>query len=222
MLKDTIEKFKEKHLGFNFEEFIQSYLEGESRESLCSKYNVSEMPLRGFLARLGLEFPKSRRYSSWEQFKYRLGLESNINEVKLVKELEKDVDRLSSKNRKLYGALTLARDEANSLRRESRKEVRNEDVVEHLLEAFKHKIYTKDFKSSLSSDEEYRNAIAAYFNLINFDDDIKEIIGKDLKVVGNANHSFTKRNMPYTLKGESSLRKSWSDNELINGLTNIS
>lgn len=94
--------------------------------------------------------------------------------------------------------------------------------VEDILEAFKHKIYTKDFKSSLSSDEEYRNAIAAYFNLINFDDDIKEIIGKDLKVVGNANHNFTKRNMPYTLKGESSLRKSWSDNELINGLTNIS
>lgn len=94
--------------------------------------------------------------------------------------------------------------------------------VEDVLEAFKHKIYKKEFKSSLSSDEEYRNAIAAYFNLINFDDDIKEIIGKELKVVGNANHSFTKRNMPYTLKGESSLRKSWSDNELINGLTNIS
>lgn len=94
--------------------------------------------------------------------------------------------------------------------------------VEDVLEAFKHKIYTKDFKSSLSSDEEYRNAIAAYFNLINFDDDIKDIIGKELKVVGNSNHSFTKRNMPYTLKGESSLRRSWSDNELINGLTNIS
>ena len=98
----------------------------------------------------------------------------------------------------------------------------NSKKVEDVLEVFKHKIYTKDFKSSLSSDEKYRNAIAAYFNLINFDDDIKEIIGKDLKVVGNANHSFTKRNMPYTLKGESSLRKSWSDNELINGLTNIS
>ena len=42
--------------------------------------------------------------------------------------------------------------------------------VEDTLEAFKHKICTKAFKSSLSSDEEYRNAIAAYFNLINFDD----------------------------------------------------
>ena len=126
MLKDTIEKFKEKHSGFNFEEFIQSYLEGESRSELCSRYNVSEMPLRGFLARLGLEFPKSRRYSSYEEFKYRLGVEGSVNEIKLVKELEKDVDRLSNKNRKLYGALTLARDEANALRRESRKEVRNE------------------------------------------------------------------------------------------------
>lgn len=94
--------------------------------------------------------------------------------------------------------------------------------VEDLLEAFKHKIYNKEFKSSLSTDEEYRNAIAAYFNLINFDEDIKEIIGRDLKVVGHANHSFTAKNMPYTLKGDSSLRRSWSDNELINGLTNIS
>lgn len=126
MLKDTIEKFKEKHSGFNFEEFIQSYLDGESRSELCSKYNVSEMPLRGFLARLGLEFPKSRRYSSYEDMKYRLGIEGNINEVKLVKELEQDIDRLSNKNRKLYQSLTIARDEANSLRRESRKEVRNE------------------------------------------------------------------------------------------------
>jgi hypothetical protein len=94
--------------------------------------------------------------------------------------------------------------------------------ADDIIEAFKHKIYKKEFKSSFSSDEKYRNAIAAFFNLINFDDDIKEIIGKNLKVVGNSNHSFTIKNMPYTLKGESSLRKSWSDNELINGLTNIS
>lgn len=94
--------------------------------------------------------------------------------------------------------------------------------TDDIIEAFKHKIYNKEFKSSLSTDEEYRNAIAAYFNLINFDEDIKEIVGRDLKVVGNANHSFTTKNMPYTLKGDSSLRRSWSDNELINGLTNIS
>ena len=142
MLKDTIEKFKEKHSDFNFEEFIQSYLDGESRLELCSRYNVSEMPLRGFLARLGLEFPKSRRYSSYEEFKYRVGVESNVNEVKLVKELEQDIDRLSNKNRKLYGSLVIARDENNALRRESRKEIRNEDVVEHLLEELKQGLHS--------------------------------------------------------------------------------
>lgn len=144
MLKDTIEKFKEKHSGFNFEEFIQSYLEGESRSELCSRYNVSEMPLRGFLARLGLEFPKSRRYSSYEDMKYRLGVESNVNEVKLVKELEQDVDRLSNKNRKLYQSLTLARDENNALRRESRKEVRNEDIVDTILSKFEQQILSME------------------------------------------------------------------------------
>jgi len=94
--------------------------------------------------------------------------------------------------------------------------------ADDIIEAFKHKIYNHEFNTSLTSDIDYRNAIAAFFNLINFDEDIKEIIGKDLKVIGNSNHSFGNKNMPYVLKGESSLRKSWSDNELINGLTNIS
>lgn len=94
--------------------------------------------------------------------------------------------------------------------------------ADDIIEAFKHKIYNYEFNTSLTSDIDYRNAIAAFFNLINFDEDIKEIIGRDLKVIGNSNHSFGNKNMPYILKGESSLRKSWSDNELINGLTNIS
>lgn len=94
--------------------------------------------------------------------------------------------------------------------------------TEDVIEAFKHKIYNREFRKSLTSDPKYREAVAAFFNLINFDEDIRDIIGRDLKVVGNSNHSFGKTNMPYILKGESSLRKSWTDNELINGLTNIS
>ena len=145
MLKDTIEKFKEKHSGFKFEEFIQSYLDGESRLELCSKYNVSEMPLRGFLARLGLDFPKSRRYNSFEDFKYRISLENNITDVNALVEVENDVKLLAEDNRKLRKALVLARDSNNALRKEVRVEVRNEDVVEHLLEAFKHKIEAMEF-----------------------------------------------------------------------------
>ena len=142
MLKDTIEKFKEKHSGFNFEEFIQSYLEGESRSELCSKYNVSEMPLRGFLARLGLDFPKSRRYNSFEDFKYRISLENNITDVNALVEVENDVKLLAEDNRKLRKALVLARDSNNTLRKEVRAEVRNEDVVEHLLEELKQGLHS--------------------------------------------------------------------------------
>lgn len=112
---------------------------------LCSRYNVSEMPLRGFLARLGLEFPKSRRYNSFKDFKYRISLENNITDVNALVEVEKDVKLLAEDNRKLRKALVLARDSNNALRKEVRVEVRNEDVVEHLLEAFKQKIQEMKF-----------------------------------------------------------------------------
>ncbi len=144
MLKDTIEKFKEKHSGFNFEEFIQSYLDGESRLELCSKYNVSEMPLRGFLARLGLEFPKSRRYNSFEDFKYRISLENNITDVNALVEVENDVKLLAEDNRKLRKALVLARDSNNALRKEVRVEVRNEDVVDTILSKFEQQILSME------------------------------------------------------------------------------
>ena len=144
MLKDTIEKFKEKHSGFNFEEFIQSYLEGESRSELCSRYNVSEMPLRAFLARLGLEFPKSRRYNSFEDFKYRISLENNITDVNALVEVENDVKLLAEDNRKLRKALVLARDSNNALRKEVRAEVRNEDIVDTILSKFEQQILSME------------------------------------------------------------------------------
>lgn len=144
MLKDTIEKFKEKHSGFNFEEFIQSYLDGESRSELCSRYNVSEMPLRGFLARLGLEFPKSRRYNSFEDFKYRISLENNITDVNALVEVENDVKLLAEDNRKLRKALVLARDSNNALRKEVRVEVRNEDIVDTILSKFEQQILSME------------------------------------------------------------------------------
>lgn len=144
MIKNIIDEFKSKH-NFNFEVFIDDYLNGMSRESLCKKHLVSEMPLRMFLQSLGLSFPKSKRHSSFEGFKYRYGLEDNISDVKLVKELEKDVEILSEKNRKLYHSLTLIRDENTALRKESRQEVRQENLYDSLIEAFKHKIDSMSF-----------------------------------------------------------------------------
>lgn len=145
MLKNTIEEFKQKHNNFNFEGFIDDYLKGTPREALCSQWNVTELPLRMFMKNLGLEWVKSKRHSSFEDFKYRYGLEDNISDVKLVKELEKDVEILSEKNRKLYHSLTLIRDENTALRKESRQEVRQENLYDSLIEAFKHKIDLMSF-----------------------------------------------------------------------------
>ena len=142
MLKNVIEEFKGKHTNFNFEGFINDYLKGASREALCSQWNVTELPLRMFMKNLGLEWVKSKRHSSFEGFKYRLGLEDNISDVKLVKELEKDVEILSEKNRKLYHSLTLIRDENTALRKESRQEVRQENLYDSLIEGVMNGIST--------------------------------------------------------------------------------
>ena len=143
MLKNVIEDFKHKHNNFNFEGFIDDYLKGASREALCSQWNVTELPLRMFMKNLGLEWVKSKRHSSFEGFKYRLGLEDNISDVKLVKELEKDVDKLAKDNLKLYQSLTLARDTNNTLRKSMRQLAREglqidseTEVVSKALEGF--------------------------------------------------------------------------------------
>ena len=102
------------------------------------------MPLRGFLARLGLEFPKSRRYNSFEDFKYRISLENNITDVNALVEVENDVKLLAEDNRKLRKALVLARDSNNTLRKEVRAEVRNEDVVDTILSKFEQQILSME------------------------------------------------------------------------------
>lgn len=134
MLRDKIEEFKSKHEGFNFESFLDDFVGGLSREKLCDKWNVTELPLRMFIQQLGLNWIKSKRLSSVEDFRYRLGLEENIGNSVALKEVQKDVERLAEKNRKLYQSLTLARDENNVLRKESRQEARESNLVEGLLE----------------------------------------------------------------------------------------
>lgn len=141
MIKNIIKEMEEKYIGFIFNNFIEDYIAGESREKLSQKHKVTELPLRLFCSKLGLDFVKSKRASSFDEFKYKLGLE-NGEDLKLVKELEKDIETLSKKNRKLYQSLTLARDEACALRRESRQEARTGDVYEDMLNEFKNSIDT--------------------------------------------------------------------------------
>lgn len=140
MIKKSIEEFKNKYPTFELEQFIEAYLEGESREVLSSKFNIGEMPLRMFARSLGLEWIKSKRHASMLEFRYNLSLENNILDVNLVKELEAENKILSTQNRKLYQSLTLARDTNNALRKESRNEARTGDVYEDILNEFKNNI----------------------------------------------------------------------------------
>lgn len=96
------------------------------------------------------------------------------------------------------------------------------DKVEDILNMFKHELYTQHIKDDISSNPAYRQAVNAFFNIINFDQDLKEVLGTNLKKVRSVEHTFSSKTYPYVLSNSSSLRKSWSDNELINGLTNIS
>ena len=152
MIKNIIKEMEEKYVGFIFNNFIEDYLNGESREKLCQNHNVTELPLRIFCSKLGLAFVKSRRASSFDEFKYKLGLE-NGEDIKLVKELEKDIETLSKKNRKLYHSLTIARDEANALRRESRNEARALTDDEARMDILETSIYNMLSKLNI----EYRN-----------------------------------------------------------------
>ncbi len=136
MIKKSIEEFKSKYPQFELEQFIEAYLEGDSREVLSNRFNVGEMPLRMLAKSLGLDWVKSKRHTSILEFRYNLGLEDNILDVNLVKELEAENRNLVKENTKLYQSLTLVRDSNNVLRKHSRQEARESNLVEHMLDSF--------------------------------------------------------------------------------------
>lgn len=136
MLKKSIEEFKNKYPQFELEQFIGAYLEGDSREVLSTRFNVGEMPLRMLAKSLGLDWVKSKRHTSILEFRYNLGLEDNILDVNLVKELEAENRNLVKENTKLYQSLTLVRDSNNVLRKHSRQEAREDVRNEQTQEIF--------------------------------------------------------------------------------------
>ena len=144
MLKNIIKEFTQKNEGFDFNQFIYEFEVGMSREKMCNKFKITEMVLRKFVYSLGLNFVKSKRLASVKELHQKLALESGEN-LNLVDDLESELEKYVGKTEQLYKSLTLVRDENARLRKGLRKEVRNEDVVEHLLEAFKHKIEAMEF-----------------------------------------------------------------------------
>lgn len=133
MLKNIIEEFKQKNGGFDFNKFILDFEQGISREKLCDKYNVSEMPLRKFIYSLGLNFVKSRRLASVKEFRQRVSAEDGQN-IDLVTDLELELEKYVGKTEQLYKTLTITRDENSRLRKGIRVEARQENLYDSLVE----------------------------------------------------------------------------------------
>ena len=141
MLKNIIKEFTQKNEGFDFNQFIYEFEAGMSRDKMCNKFKITEMILRKFVYSLGLNFVKSKRLASVKELHQKLALESGEN-LNLVDDLESELEKYVGKTEQLYKSLTLVRDENARLRKGLRKEVRNEDVVEHLLEELKQGLHS--------------------------------------------------------------------------------
>lgn len=83
------------------------------------------------------------------------------------------------------------------------------------------KIKALNSKLSIKSDDEFKKAVNAFVNLISFDDDIKEYMGKDISINRNTSTSFSEYNLPYGISSHNSLRSGWSTEELTDGMKNI-
>ena len=83
------------------------------------------------------------------------------------------------------------------------------------------KIKALNSKLSIKADDEFKKAVNAFINLINFDEDIKEYMGKDISINRNTSTSFSEYNLPYGISSHNSLRSGWSTEELTDGMKNI-
>lgn len=83
------------------------------------------------------------------------------------------------------------------------------------------KIKALNYKLSIKADDEFKKAVNAFINLINFDEDIKEYMGKDISINRNTSTSFSEYNLPYGISSHNSLRSGWSIEELTDGMKNI-
>lgn len=83
------------------------------------------------------------------------------------------------------------------------------------------KIKALNSQLSIRTNEDFKEAVNAFVNLISFDDEIKEYMGKDISVNRNTSSNFSESNLPYGISSHSSLRSGWSNDELLDGMKNI-
>lgn len=88
-----------------------------------------------------------------------------------------------------------------------------------VLNRFKLKALNGNLK--VGNNVEFKNAVNAFVNLISFDDELKDYMGKDISINRFTNSSFSKNNVPYGISSHNSLRSGWSTEELTDGMKNI-
>lgn len=88
-----------------------------------------------------------------------------------------------------------------------------------VLNRFKIKALKGD--TSVRTDEAFQEAVGAFVNLISFDSELKDYMGKDISVNRYSNTSFSDKNLPYGISSHNSLRSGWTTEELSDGMKNI-
>lgn len=74
---------------------------------------------------------------------------------------------------------------------------------------------------SVKTDDAFQKAVNAFVNLISFDNELRDYMGKDISINRYSNTTFSDQNLPYGISSHNSLRSGWTTEELSDGMKNI-
>lgn len=125
--------------------FLSEVEEGVPLKDICEKYNTNYNATRYLFYTLNIDLSsKSKRKNSVLELHKDIAKERGEG-YDLIEELEKELELVITKNRKLNKSLTVIRDENNALRRMCRVEDRAKNLEESILEEFSAKIAGMNF-----------------------------------------------------------------------------
>jgi hypothetical protein len=125
--------------------FLSEIEEGVPLKDICEEYNINYNATRYLFYSLSMDISsKAKRKNSILELHKDIAKEGG-EKYDLVEALEKELEVVTDKNRKLNKSLTVTRDENNSLRALCRKVDRVENLEERLLEEFSAKIAGIEF-----------------------------------------------------------------------------
>lgn len=129
----------------DWNKFLSEVEDGVPLKDICEKYKTNYNATRYLFYSLNIDLSsKSKRKNSVLELHKDLAKEMGQG-YDLIEELEKELEVVLTKNRKLNKSLTVTRDENNALRRMCRVEDRAKNLEESILEEFSAKIAGIEF-----------------------------------------------------------------------------